>query len=204
MRAAALALAAAAALAAAPAWAATSDKKLAAGAYCPLPKGDEPPACLQGATESYGAFFAGLASGEMDEAAAAQVERDLASEQRYEALSSLSYAYYLLSRRAASPGGEVDPAVSERLQRWNAILGETYRASADRRFRDALRTAAQDLSARAPAIPLVCTEADGTTRACTSTEAVVGAVADARDHTGVRGAVERLLERALGEDPARR
>ena len=190
MRGAALALAALGALA-------MADSTVAPGSYCPLPEGDEPPACLQPAAQDYEGFFTGLRAGRVDDAAVAEVERDLAGERRYEALSSIVYAYYVLSRRAAA-GAPADPALAARLERWNAMMGDTYRASDDRRFRDAMHRAAGDLRSRAPALPVRCGGARAGAAECSSTEAFAAALTDARDRTGLRGALGRVLDRLTG------
>lgn len=174
-----------------------ADSKVVPGAYCPLPEGDEPPACLEPAAKDYERFFAGLEEGQMDDAALAEVERDLAGARRYEALSSIVFAYYVLSRRAAA-GPSADPGVAARLERWNAMLGDTYRASDDGRFRDAMRRAAGDLRTRAPAVPVRCGGARPGAAECSSTEAFAAAVAGARDRTGLRGALGRVLDRLTG------
>lgn len=194
MRGRVLALAAVAALAAGP-----TGKPNAPGSYCPLPEGDAPPVCLDPAQAQYSPFFQGLGAGQVDAASAAKVEADLRGERRYEALSSLSYAYYLLSRRAAA-GAEPDPEIRARLERWTALLGETWRANeADPRFRTALREAASDLERRAPALRLRCTDPDGRARECQSTAELVAAMTE-RDQIGVRGAIGRLFDRVFGPE----
>lgn len=171
-----------------------------AGSYCPLPQGDEPPECLEPATREYDAFFERLERGEIHEEASAEVERDLASgEGRYEALSSLAFAYYLLSRRAAESEAE-DPLIAERLERWNAVFRDAYRASQDQAFRGAVRQAAGDLEDRAPAVRIRCTDEEGRVTECDSTTAMLAALNERWDRTGVRGAIGRLLRRLLGDD----
>jgi hypothetical protein len=189
-----LALAAVAALAAG-----ATGKPDAPGAYCPLPEGDAPPVCLDPAQAKYSPFFRGLTSGQVDPAAAAKVEADLAGgERRYEALSSLAYAYYVTSRRAAA-SPDVDPETAARLERWTTLLGDTFQASeSDPRFQAALREAAGDLERRAPAVSLSCTDAEGRVRECSSTAELVARMNDVRDQGGLRGRVARLLERWLG------
>jgi hypothetical protein len=169
------------------------------GSYCPLPEGDEPPACLNPAQEHYAEFFSGLREGVVDDSALAEVEGDLAGddlEERYEALSALAYAYYVLSRRAVPGSG--DAALAVRLERWNTLMGDTYRSSPDEQFRLALREAAQDLSRRSRPVPVRCADAKGNITQCQSTDAVQQAVADVRDRTGIRGAVSRLIQRIFG------
>jgi hypothetical protein len=174
----------------------TADSKIGPGAYCPLPEGDEPPACLQPATRDYKAFFSGLREGRVDDAALAEVEQDLAGEDRYQALSTLIYAYYVLSQRSVL--GPADPELATRLEHWNALMGESYRGSEDAGFRQAMREAVRDLQRRAPAVPVRCTDAKGNITRCQSTEAVGRAISDVRDRTGVRGAIARLLQKLLG------
>lgn len=166
------------------------------GSYCPLPQGDEPPACLNPAQKDYATFFSGLKEGKVDDSALARVEHDLTGADRYQALSTLAYAYYVLSRRAVP--GVPDQELSTRLERWNQLMGETYRGSDDDAFRLALRQAAQDLSRRSPPVPVRCADAEGHITQCQSTDAVQRAVADIRDQTGLRGAVSRLLRRIWG------
>jgi hypothetical protein len=173
-------------------------KEVGPGSYCPLPEGDEPPACLESATRDYETFFSGLRTGEMDDAALAQVEQDLGGEDRYQALSTLAYAYYVLSQRAVLGKAGSDADVSARLERWNALIGDTYRSSGDQEFRGAVREAVGDLQARAPAIPVRCTDADGNITQCQSTAAVAQSITDVRDRTGLRGRLGRLIQRLLG------
>ena len=168
------------------------------GSYCALPEGDEPPACLEPATRDYESFFSGLRSGVVDDAALAQVEQDLAGEDRYQALSTLAYAYYVLSQRAVLGKAGSVADVSTRLERWNALIGDTYRSSGDQAFRGAMREAVGDLQARAPAIPVRCTDADGNITQCQSTAAVAQSITDVRDRTGLRGTLGRLIQRLLG------
>jgi hypothetical protein len=171
--------------------------KIAPGSYCPLPEGDEPPACLQDATESYGGFFAGLEQGQVPPDALARVEDDLAGDERYRALSSLSYAYYVLSLRAAE-SEQVDAQTAERLEHWNQLLGTAYVTSDDVAFRSALREAAGDLQERAPGVQVRCSDAEGNRTECTSTEVMLASMTDTRDRTGLRGLVGRLLESIFG------
>ncbi len=164
------------------------------GAYCPLPEGDEPPECLQPATAEYGEFFRALEDPDLDEAGLEAVEAGLAA-RRLEALSSLAYGYLLISRRAATQEN-VDPAIVARLERWNAALGTAWAESeADPSFRDALRAAASDLEAKAPAVRLRCTDAEGNVGECESTAQVAAAMRDVHDRTGMRGALLQLMER---------
>ena len=179
------------------------------GAYCPLPKQGEKPSCLEPAMDQYKDFFAALddddaSVGDAD-AKLGRVERDLAagasSENAYLALSSLTYGYYRLSLRAAAQEsqGPADPRVVARLERWNALLGAAYDASPeDERFRNAVHEAAQDLQHRAPPVRLRCVDESGDTVECTSTEAVIRGVNAAAGEVGIRGGLERLLERIMG------
>ena len=171
--------------------------KVEPGAYCPLPEDDEPPKCLQPAEQNYSDFFTGLSEGRVDDAALARVERDLAGENRYQALSTLVYGYYVLSQRAIlGKAGEVE--LANRLEHWNDLLGDTYENAGDKAFRVAMREAVGDLEKRAPAIPVRCVDSEGNITQCQSTAAVAEAIADNRDRTGIRGAVGRLLQRLLG------
>ncbi len=174
------------------------------GSYCPFPKDGAPPACMASAQSAYSELFSELAKGEVSDEQVAQVEKDVAAgatgPRAYDALSSLTYAYYLVSRRAAASEA-VDPRVVTRLERWNALLGRVYEDSAgEAGYRTALREAALDLRNRAPAVRLSCKDAEGRASPCDSTEAIVRAMSDARDETGIRGAVGRLLEQLFGDE----
>jgi hypothetical protein len=173
------------------------------GAYCPLPRAGEVPECLQPAREEYDDFFAAVDLGQVDEAESAQVEAVVAgggaSENAYLALSSLSYGYYRLAQRvAASPGA--DPAASARLKRWNALLARAYETSADDpRYREAVHAAVSDLHQRTQA-RVGCADAQGQPAKCDSTEAVLRGFDAAASEVGIRGALQRLLERILGPE----
>ncbi len=187
------------ALAAPLAWAADEVKP---GAYCPLPEPGITPACLVPAKEAYGEFFRSVEEGDVGDAQAARVEADVAAgigaDHPYLALSSLAYGYYRLSERAAQRGGE-DPAAAARLERWNALLAAAYRASPDDPgFQRAVREAALDIQHRAPPVRLTCVDAAGETHPCDSTEAVLRGLDAADGKVGIRGALERLLERIGG------
>jgi len=175
----------------------------AAGAYCPLPPPGESPRCLDPAKAAYGEFFTALETGVPADTAAARVESDLAagsvSANAYLALSSLAYGYWRLSERAAA--AQADPALALRLERWNALLRDAYTTSAeDVRYRAAIRAAALDLRRRAPPVRLRCVAADGATSECDSTEAVLRGIDSAAGEVGLRGALERLLQRMFGDE----
>jgi hypothetical protein len=173
------------------------------GAYCPLPKPGEKPACLLPAKQAYGEFFSALdASGDVGDTAAARLEADVAagagSENAYLALSSLAYGYYRLSQQAAATPND-DPELVARLERWNALLSSAYASSAqDADFQDSVREAALDLRRRAPPVALSCLDASGARVSCDSTEAVLRDIDRLRDEVGVRGALSRLLGRFFG------
>jgi hypothetical protein len=174
----------------------------AAGAYCPLPPPGQTPRCLDPAKAAYGEFFTALESGVPADAASARVESDLAagavSENAYLALSSLAYGYWRLSERAAA--AQADPALALRLERWNSLLREAYATSGeDARYRAAIREAALDLRRRAPPVRLRCVDSDGRTAECDSTEAVMRGIDATAGEVGLRGALERLLERWFGD-----
>ena len=173
------------------------------GAYCPLPKAGEVPSCLSDAQAEYRDFFLGVQEGGLDEAGAARVEaavRGAEGVDRFEALSSLSYGYFMLARvQAASE--KPDPRLIERLEAWNALLTEAYQESSDDpRYRAAVRAAALDLQENVPALGLRCTDAEGQVTRCNSTEAVVRAIDATRQQTGLRGAISRLLASIFGRD----
>jgi len=174
------------------------------GAYCPFPKPGEKPACMLPAKQAYGEFFAALdGNGDVDEAAAARLEADVAagagSENAYLALSSLAYGYYRLSQQAAATPND-DPEVVARLERWNALLSSAYASSPqDAKFQASVREAALDLQRRAPPVELSCLDQSGARVRCDSTEAVLRDIDRLRDEVGVRGALSRLLGRFFGD-----
>lgn len=173
----------------------------ASGAYCPLPAPGEVPRCLEPARAAYGEFFDALDRGVPAADATARVDADLAagagSPNAYLALSSVAYGYWRLSERAAA--AQIDPALARRLESWNALLRQAYTASpADDPYRGAVRDAAIDLRRRAPPIRLRCVDDAGDTVACDSTEAVLRGIDAASSEVGLRGALERLLERIFG------
>lgn len=172
------------------------------GSYCPIPEPGQRPTCLDGAEERYSAFYQGLESGKMDDAAADRIEADLAAggeaARTYEALSSLAYGYYVLSKRvAASP--KSDPELVARLERWNTALASAWReAPPETGLQSAVREAAEDIRHRAAPVELACRDAAGHPATCTSTDAVLREM-DARDQSGLRGQLGRLFERLLGD-----
>lgn len=168
------------------------------GAYCPLPKAGEVPKCLAGAQETYEGFFVGVHGGELDEASAQEVETAVRAG-HVDALSSLSYGYFMLARAQAA-AEKPDPERTARLERWNQLLAEAYNENADPRYRAAVREAAVDINANAPAIDLRCLDEEGNETRCDSTEAVVRAIDLARQQSGLRGALARLLESFFGSD----
>ncbi len=183
-------------------WPARAAGDIEPGAYCPLPKQGEKPRCLGPAMDRYQEFFQALDDESVDDAELGRVERDVAagaaSENAYLALSSLAYGYYQLSLRAAAQES-ADPQVVARLERWNALLGAAYDASPeDERFRQAVHEAARDLQRRAPPVRLRCVDERGDTVECDSTEAVIRGVNAAAGEVGIRGGLERLLERIVG------
>ncbi|HKJ23177.1 MAG TPA: hypothetical protein VKB65_00040 [Myxococcota bacterium] len=172
------------------------------GAYCPLPKAGEVPRCLADAQETYGGFFLGVHEGELDDAAAQEVESAVRAGQ-VDALSSLSYGYFMLARAQAA-SETPDPERIARLEHWNQLLADAYNdANADPRYRASVREAAVDINANVPALGLRCLDEDGKETRCASTEAVVRAIDLRRQQTGLRGALARLLGSLFGsaEEP---
>jgi hypothetical protein len=172
------------------------------GAYCPFPKQGETPRCLEPAKEQYAEFFTALDEGEISDADASRLERDVASgaasDTPYLAISSLSYGYFRLAQQAAANADE-DPAIIARLQRWNELLAQAYDTSAqDPGYRVAVRDAALDLQQRAPSVRLECVDERGRTAECDSTEAVLRGFNHAEEKVGIRGALGRLIQRVLG------
>jgi len=169
------------------------------GAYCPLPKAGEVPSCLAGAQQTYEGFFLGVQEGKLDDASAEQVESAVRAGQ-VEALSSLSYGYFMLAR-AQSASGKPDPEHLARLERWNQLLADAYNdPGADPRYRASVREAAVDINANVPALGLRCRDEAGNETRCDSTEAVVRAIDLRRQQTGLRGALARLLGAIFGGD----
>ncbi len=182
---------------------------IAPGAYCPLPdrasrEAGQKPRCLQPAGDRDGDFFQAVETGAPGDAAVAGVESDLAgaasSEQAYLALSSLAYGYYRLAQQAAATPRE-DSAIVARLERWNALLSGAYASSADPRYREAVRRAARDLDEHSD-VWIECVDAAGETVACRSTEALLRGLDQTSAQVGVRGALQRILQRLFGGDSA--
>lgn len=174
-----------------------------AGDYCPLPEPGETPECLLEAQREYPEFFSGLEDGGVDEEATSQLEaevaRGAAGERPYEALSSLAYGYYVLAHRAAETRRPLDPRTAARLERWNEVLARAFETSEeDPRFREAVETAATDIQRSTPPLALRCLDAEGEETTCDSTEAVLRGIQRARERTGIRGQLRRLLEQVLG------
>ncbi len=174
------------------------------GAYCPLPEPGQRPKCLEPARAAYGEVFDGLDEGQVSDAQLRQLEADMeagaASENRYVALSSLTYAYYRLAELEANAPGQ-DPVVVERLQRWNRLLARAFESSSqDSSYQEAMLTAAHDLQARAPTVTLSCVDADGEQSPCDSTEALLRGFDAASSSVGIRGALESLLQRIVQGD----
>ena len=181
------------------------------GAYCPFPKAGEKPQCFTEVEQEYSDFFAAVDSGAVDAARVTEVEQTLASatdaEQRTLALSSIAYGYFMLAERAAAEE-QPDPALVARLDSWNALLSSVYSdAEAEPSVRGAVREAALDLHARAPAVPsrdadCATGDADCETTSQSQLLAALRQIDDPYAETGVRGALRRLLGRFLDEDDA--
>jgi hypothetical protein len=183
--------------------AASGADEIGPGAYCPLPEKGEKPQCLAPAQQQYGGFFDALERSPGPETDAqlleveSEVERGAASEHAYLALTSLSYGYYRLAQQAAAQPGQ-DPAVLARLERWNAVLARAYAASPrDARYRSALRQAATDID-RHVDVKLTCVDDQSEPVACDSTEHVLRGFNAESERSGIRGALQRLLERFSG------
>jgi hypothetical protein len=177
-----------------------------AGAYCPFPKKGEKPECFAPVERKYSAFFAAVESGEgadeQVEVLADQLAENPDSADSYLAISSLAYGYFRLAQRAGQSDNP-DPALVERLNRLNGLLSSVYEdPNAQPGIRGAVRAAAEDLHARAPAIATEC--ANGATGAdCQTTGRLLSAlkaIDDPSADRGVRGALSRLLERVTGDD----
>jgi len=175
------------------------------GAYCKLPEEGQVAACLQPAQRTYSEFFAGLAQNKLSNEDARRVETDVAqgaqSARSYEALSTLAYGYYRLARASASQG-RGDPELLVRLEHWNELLSKAYVSSeADASYQEAVREAAIDVGRRTPPMGLRCVDPEGKPARCDSTEAVIRAMGEVRDSTGVRGQIGRLWDRIFGTRP---
>ncbi|MBW2667478.1 MAG: hypothetical protein JRE13_14400 [Deltaproteobacteria bacterium] len=178
--------------------------EVAPGAYCPFPEPGQAAACMAPAQQEYADFFSAVDAGEISDDDAAHLESEIASgatgKAPYLAISSLSYGYYRLAQRAAESPGE-DPVVVARLQRWNELLSAAYDIGADDpNYRKAVRDAAHDLQQRAPAVVLACADERGHITECNSTEAVIRGINRTQEAVGIRGALERLLDRITGGD----
>ena len=191
---------------AAPSWAATGDPSHE-GSYCPFPAAGEKPVCFAEVEHQFGDFLQAVDAGKIDSAELVEVEDRLKTgpteAERTLALSSLAYGYFMLAERAAA-AEHPDPALVARLQRWNELLGAVYAdAKGEPGFRTAIRDAARDLHARAPAVPAPCDEvADG--EPCRNGGAVLDTlrgIDDPEAESGLRGALGRLLARMLQDPP---
>lgn len=162
-----------------------------AGAYCPLPELGQVPQCLAPAKAEFGDFFAAVEAGGVEDSQSRRLEAALASgstgDESYLALSSLAYGYFKLAQRAAADPSS-RPELAARLDRWNAVLLKAYSDSeSNPEFQQAVRLAARDLDTKAPAIApgggllQLISQADGRS-------------------SGMRGALEGLMGRILGED----
>jgi hypothetical protein len=174
------------------------------GAYCPLPKAGEKPSCLVPAQAEYAAFFRGIESGAPKEAQLQRVEAAVsagsASENPFLALNALSYGYYVMAQ-AVVRDPESDPTLIAHLERWNDLLATAYAVSGENRdFRSAVHSAALDLRNRTPALGLRCSDALGRAARCDSTEAVLRGLGQKRETAGIRGALNRLIERLFADD----
>ena len=169
--------------------------------YCPIPEPGRTPSCLEPVRERYGDLLAEIERGDVDEGDSARLEEALAGDEgRYEALSLVAYAYYVLSRRAASSPGQ-DPEVVRRLERFNALLRAAYRRHAPGDpFRTSVAEAIRDIQRRAPPVMLRCLDERGREQPCTSTESLARGLRDLRERSGIRGALSRLLARLLGRE----
>lgn len=174
------------------------------GSYCPLPEPGQRPQCLVDAKAKYGAdMFEALDDGDIRDDQLHRLEADVAagsdSDHAYLALSSLTYAYYRMAQQAAAAPGE-DPAVVARLERWNELLAGAFDASPDEEYRDAMRTAAEDLRDRAPDVSVSCVDESGQATQCTATELLIRSYGAAADSMGIHGALERIIQRVIGRD----
>ncbi len=175
------------------------------GSYCPFPAQGEKPVCFAEVEHQFGGFLEAVDAGEIDAAELSEVEDQLqrgpTEAERTLALSSLAYGYFMLAARAAA-AEHPDPALVQRLQGWNELLGTVYAdARSEPSFRTAIREAARDLDTRAPAVLVPCEEA-GANQPCRSTSALLDTlrgIDDPEGESGVRGALGHLLDRILDD-----
>lgn len=175
------------------------------GAYCPLPEKGETPQCLEPAQKEYGGFFDALGPEPGPDADArlaeveSEVEKGAAGERAYLALTSLTYGYYRLAQQAAAEPGQ-DPLVVARLERWNGLLSRAYAVSPDdERYRQAVRQAAADIDDRVD-VKLTCVDERSEPVACDSTEHVLRGFNAESERAGIRGALQRLIERFTDDE----
>jgi len=174
------------------------------GAYCPLPKPGEKPSCIVPSQSEYGEFFRGIESGAPNEAQLRRVEaavsRGSHSENPFLALNALSYGYYAMAQAVARDRSS-DPALIAHLERWNELFATAYEVSGENLdFREAVRSAALDLQDRTPALGLRCTDAKGDAARCDSTEAVLRGLSQKRETAGIRGTLNRLIDRLIANE----
>ncbi len=175
----------------------------AKGAYCPLPEPGQTPQCLDPARKQYELVFEALDDGAINDEQLENLEADVAdgagSDHAYLALNSITWVYYRIAQQAAAaPGG--DPEVVARLDRLNRLLSSAYEASADSpQFQTAMLDAARDLQNRAPKVSIECLDEAGLPAECSATEALLRGYAAASSEIGIRGALQKLLERAGGD-----
>ncbi len=174
----------------------------AARGYCPIPEPGEEPTCLEPLRERYGDLLEEIDRGALDDQDSERIEAALSEGERpYEALSLVAYAYYVLSKRAATAPHQ-DPQVARRLEHFNALLRTAYQRHAPGDpFRASVEEAVQDIRRRAPPTTLRCRDARGREKPCTSTEALVRGLRELPERRGIRGALSRLLARILGREP---
>ena len=107
------------------------------------------------------------------------------------------------SKVGFSPGKQLRPKIQEAMVRSDktvVVLSRAYEASADSpQFQYAMLNAAQDLQERAPAVSLQCADAEGQPAKCSATEALLRSYAAASSEIGIRGALQKLLERVTGK-----
>lgn len=179
------------------------EAKVAPGSYCPLPEPGQTPQCLDPARAQYESVFAALDDGAINDQQLEKLEADVAdgagSDNAYLALSSITWVYYRLAQQAAAAPGE-DPEIVARLDRLNRLLSGAYESSSDSpQFQTAMLDAARDLQNRAPKVSLECMDEAGDPARCSATEALLRRYAATSSEIGIRGALQKLLERAVGD-----
>ncbi len=181
----------------------TPGGEIAAGSYCTLPEPGQKPACLAPARAEHPGFFNAVDGGEVDEVASSRLEdvlrNDPGSPDAYLALSSLAYGYMQLAHSAAA-AQQGSPVLTARLERWNALISQSYaeQASPDH-FKSALLEAARDIQAKVAGLGATCIGGDSASGECST--GLVEALEQIDSHGPIRDPMRGILDRLLGTEP---